>query len=447
MAWVGWFQFGSTEIINNEKVRGVSATFSAPFNWFVDPAQPNVQPAIDPELPAYTSSEITSMPWYDPLVPESGNFFGVYCLGVAGLPDSTRQVAVIENIIEGGSLGIPRRGTRSVTFTCILTAQGRDALEYGFEWLDAVLDSQACGMHGAICGVSDLEFYTDVPVAQGSMDGPTWQAALTAQQRFLHGVGTVDGPHIAQEMESRGFNAYIVSFTLQATRPFIYTATSTLQLSPQIPIVVEDIPYNLEPYPSMELGDGTTPVVATNFMTNPSVETDTTGWTASETDVSGSAAAYYTNGRVTGELSSVGNSSFRSRILGNGSTAASGEAKLIVSQIADLTSIDATLARPSVTVWAAVIISAGASGSVINSLTATLTWLTSAGATIGSPVSLGTAPSFNGYVFAKPSMQPPATWAKAKVTVTADVSWQSSSTPANNSDIRFYVDAMGVTLP
>lgn len=302
---------------------------------------------------------------------------------------------------------------------------------------------------GAVNG-STSEYQTREALTRPQTDDE-WAATVNLMARYMHGVGTIAGPMVAQELESGPFNAYIVTFTLQATRPYIYSASTDLDLPPQIPIVYQDIPYNLAQYPSFELTDGTTPTVATNYVLNPSVETDATGWTGAAAVISGtSPAAFFTSGRVTGELSSVGNSSFRDRILGDGSTSVTNsKSTLTVQQTVDLSAIASSAGkRPSITVWAAATILAGASGSSIDALSASVQWQNSSGTVLRTDT-LGSASAgtYNGHVFSQQSMVPPAGWSKAVVLVNCNVTWSSSSTPANNSDIRLYVDAMGVTIP
>ncbi len=448
----GWLNMGGTEIGNNERVRTLTRTNPVPMGWFVDPREPTIQDAMDPGAP-YDYSNIAQAPWYDPTLPEaSSNFFGVFVMGITGLPDGTRTSGIVESIYDGGSPGIPRKAVKQVTVSALLTARGLEALEYGLTWLDAVLDAQACGQHGDLCGLTDLTFLTDVPPAQGALTSDQYQALITTKKRYLHSVWATSSPKIQSELESNGIYGYNVQFTIAAGRPFIYTATQDLDLPPTIPIVYQDIPYNLSQYPSFELTDGTTPVVATNFSPNPSFETDGSNTAATVgSTVSGTAAtAFLTSGRST-DIAADRLASFRARVLGDGSTAATGRTVITTKQTSDLTTPLATAGtRVSITAWLSQFIIAGAAASTLNSMKLEVQWLNSSNAAVGSPVLIGsttTPADFNGKVFAAKSLVPPATSAKAQLIASYDFTWTSSSTPANNSDIRAYLDAIAVTVP
>jgi len=446
----GWLNFGGNEIANNERVRTITRTAPVPMGWFVDPREPTVPEALSPDSP-YDYSNIAQAPWYDPTLPESQNFYGVFVLGITGLPDGTRQSAIIESIYDGGTSGIPRKAVKQITVNAVLTARGLEALEYGLAWLDAVLDVDACGQHGNLCGLTDLEFLTDIPPAKGGLSDDDYQALVDTKRRYLHSVWATNSPKISAELESNGIYGYNVSFTIAAGRPFIYAKTVDLDLPPAIPVVYQDIPYNLVPYPSLELA-GNTFVVSTNYVPNPSLEVDASSWDTGVFTVTGSTpSTYYTSGR-SNDIAADRSYAFRGRMLGNGSTAASGEC-LIQSWIdADLTTPITAGAgtRVSVTAWLSLFTLAGAGGSTLKSMKLEVQWLNSSNTQVGANVLIGstTSPSdFNGRVFAAQSMVPPAGAVKARVLATYDVLWTSSSTPANNSDIRAYIDAVAVTVP
>ena len=274
-----------------------------------------------------------------------------------------------------------------------------------------------------------------------------WQAELDELTRFMHDVDITSPPFIVESMESRGVYAHIVEWTITSERAWLYGARKELDLPVTPSTVVQDIPYNLAPTPSAELSSGTA-IVSRNVSANPSLEANATGWTASATLVSGTApAAYYTNGRVTGELSAAGTASFRSRMLGNGSTAVAASVATLLVEHA-ITYTPAARERLSASIWAAGVIVGGASVSVITSITVSLVWLN--GVTTLSTVALGSATTpgdLAGKVFAAKSLVPPATTTGAKFVISALVTWGSSATPVNNSDLRIYTDAAALTNP
>ena len=446
----GWLNFGGNEIANNERVRTLTRTAPVPVGWFVDPREPSVQTALSP-TESYDYDNIENAPWYDPTQPASQNFFGVFVMGISGLPDGTRQSGIVESIYDGGTPGIPRKAVKQVTVSALLTARGLEALEYGLTWLDAVLDVDSCGQHGDLCGLTDLEFLTDIPPEQGELTDEQYRALITSKKRYLHSVWATNSPKIQSELESREIYGYNVQFTIAAGRPFIYSATQDLDLPPMIPIVYQDIPYNLAQYPSFEVADGTTPVVATNYTPNPSLEVDASSWNSGAFTVTGSApAGYFTSGR-SNDIAADRSYSFRGRMLGNGSTAATGECLMQSWIDSDLTTPLGTAGtRVSFNAWMSMFVIAGAGGSTLKSMKLEVQWLNSSNAQIGANVLIGSTTSatdFNGRVFAAKSLLPPTGAVKARVLATYDVIWTSSSTPANNSDIRTYIDAVAVTVP
>lgn len=192
---------------------------------------------------------------------------------------------------------------------------------------------------------------------------------------------------------------------------------------------------------------GTGTVVATNENTNPSLETNATGWTASVAAASGSApASFFSSGRVTGELASAGTGSYRAQILGNGSGTASGIANITVQK--DVNFVEPAAARRSITCWVAALSLGGLTGANINTITVVAEWRNSTsvlrtdlvGTASGSVAGAGQA-------YAIDSLKPPAGADRVRIVVTVNVNWSSSATPASNSDIRVYVDALAVTVP
>lgn len=132
------------------------------------------------------------------------------------------------------------------------------------EWTGAPHASTTSLLHRDITGT------TPIPVEEYLFE-------VGKVRRFLHDVAAVSGPLIQQEAQSGKHWAYIVEYTLVAGNPYVYGATNLVAVEPRIPVIVQDIPYNLVTHPSAEKSAGTI-VVATNYATNPSGEVDATGW-------------------------------------------------------------------------------------------------------------------------------------------------------------------------
>lgn len=447
MAFEGWLRFGGIEIVNNERAFGYGITAACPMAWLKGPRCESLRDAVEDE--PYTAANIVAAPWYDFSMPDvSGRFFGVFALSVSGLNDSTRSAPVVESIDDGAVIGRTRKGSRQVRIRAILVAQGRDALDYGIAWLNSALDPDGCGQHGTGCGTTDLQFLTDCPPPRGVVETDAeYQARVEPFRRFLHNVSATAGPYERELYNVGPFWGQIMEWTLTAGRPWVYSATRAVELPVTPTVVIQDTPYNLVPYPSAELATAGAVDVATNYSANPSLETNATNWAATAAAISGTApAAYFTSGRVTGELAANGVASFRARILGNSSTeVASSKARVITEHTVTFTP---GTQRVSFTGWAAALEVTGAAVSSIDVMRAEAQWYVGAVAT-GAPVDLGTATpaELSGRVFALKSVAPPAGATSVRVRFIFEVTWRSSATAANNSDLRLYSDAVAVTIP
>lgn len=194
MAYEGWLRFGGNEVVNNERARGIASTAECPMFWLKGPRCSTLRDALGDS--PYTADNLPDAPWYDLSMPDvSGRFYGVFGLSVSGLNDSTRSASVTESIDDGGVVGRTRKGSRQVRVRATLLARGRDALDYGVAWLNASLDPDACGQHGAGCGSTDLEYLTDCPPARGEVDDFTpWSPPVTnlfTNPNFAAGSGAV----------------------------------------------------------------------------------------------------------------------------------------------------------------------------------------------------------------------------------------------------------------
>ena len=166
MVYEGYTSFGGNEIVNSERTRGYAETFDCPVNWFVGDECEGLGEALGHA--DYVAGNIPLAPWYDISLPDlSGRFLGVHGISLSGLNSSTRSADITEGISDGGVIGRTRKGARSVRARAILTAKGRDALDYGISWLSSALDPGACGQHGSECGTTDMEFFTECPPARG----------------------------------------------------------------------------------------------------------------------------------------------------------------------------------------------------------------------------------------------------------------------------------------
>ena len=475
MTWHGYFAIGGHEVGNGPRAVGIQESVDCPIRWLTDPDEcATVADALG-HFP-YSIYTVNEAPWYDAdNADRSSRIYGLYPIEIGGLEDDTREVSIEQKVSDGAHIGRTRRGSRTVPIRALLVAQGRDALEAGMTWLRGTLDVRDCGMHSSACGMSDFEYFVDcppprdpsAPILGGYGNGPYgdtpygqgptaytpeddgYDLKVDRYRRYLHSVKCVSGPTVVRKMESSDGKHFgnIVEFTLVSELPYVFTKPKEIALNPTTPTVVNDVPFNFvkQPRPVNEL---TPRVVAIkNLETNPSLETDATGYSANVTTVSGDAAtSYFTSGRVTGELSAVGTAAFRTRILGNGSTTAAGRARMYA--YAPDVALDSVDERITVNLWAAMLSLGGNNGATLVSTTIRVDWRTASALISTTNVGSSTASAdVAGKAWTALSLKPPATATIARVYAEFVVDWSSSATPANNSDIRAYIDAVAVTVP
>jgi len=445
MVYDGYLAFGGNEVINNSRAIGISRSASCPIPWLVSDECESLREALGDG--PYEAQNIQAAPWYDPTRPESERFYGVFGLGFSGVKDSTRQVQVTEGLADGGAIGSIRKGVRSVRVRAAILARGRDALSYGRSWLEAALDPDACGQHGEECGTTDMAFFAACPPTRestsegfgegsfgegdfGGGDDTAWEEAVDAQRRFLHGAVTTSGPLTIQEFAREDAVGEVIEFTVTSMRPWVYGVTRTVDLPVTTPSIVEDIRYNLIPYPSMELDGGSTVILAQNYSTNPSSETNATGWSFGQSGVI--TAGQMSASRST-ELAAVGTASYK--VVFTSTTTGTGTMSAL--QTVALPSVP-TGTRYSVNMWGAALATTGTP--TLSSLSFSVDWL-NASNTVLRTDAVGTAPAGGGAV-TKSHILPPATATQARVYVTVAVSGIASGNVVN-----LFADALAVTIP
>lgn len=263
-----------------------------------------------------------------------------------------------------------------------------------------------------------------------------YSRGINATTRILHGVKCTSGPLVQQKMkrgsEVAGDSAswgYIVEFTLTAEEPEIYGVPYDPDINEWGNTAVTDDPTNLVSYPSAEAA-GAAVVVAKNFSTNPSVETNATGWTAGSTVVTPAA----TGARST-ELHAVGAASFK---VGVTATNSGTNGTLLGYQDVSLAGTIGSRPRFSFNVWGALIKTTGTA--VLGAVSAKVEWR--AGGTLVGTTDLGQVVASGGAMSQKSLLPPDETVDTARVIVTgALTSWSTGAV------VALYVDALAVTTP
>lgn len=220
MAWEGYYTFDGTEIINASRVEAYAANTS-----FFNAVYRNA--ALPKMLGQTYSNPVTdNAPWYDPDVPASAQFYGVYPLEVGGLDDSSRTSEVVEYTGDGGSVGRLRHGTKSGVFRVAVIGATEEAADYGVAWLRRALLGAVCStdlLNQQSLGVT-MEYLSSAP----KLDPSPLIAPATTMLRFrrtLKHVTVNSGPtQVAGRTLSCGSAFRVMSFTAVAGDPYEYGA-------------------------------------------------------------------------------------------------------------------------------------------------------------------------------------------------------------------------------
>ena len=260
-------------------------------------------------------------------------------------------------------------------------------------------------------------------------DPVAYADTIDALTRQLHTVTAVAGPTIVDKIHRGDAWGYVVEFVLVSAVPWLHGLTVPVGTDPTTPAVIQDVPFNLVPYPSAELALGTV-IASTNYSSNPSVEVDATNWVHTS---SGIVAGDLTSARSTA-LFSVGSAAFRGHFVAS-NTGTNG--------IIDVQNTSATFpaavagTRMSLNMWTNAQVVSGTA--VIASVSVLAIWRV--GTTVLRTDTVGSLPPPGGAISGK-SLNPPATAdnviMRARAVLT---SWSTAAV------IDLYADAVAVTVP
>lgn len=433
----GYLELGGNEIVNSSRAWGYTHSADCPINWLVCDPCPGLREALDES--SYTMSNISDAPWYDSADEATARFYGVHALTIENMTDSTRTATIAEGITDGGVVGMVRNAVRMVRVRAILSAHGEDALEAGMSWLDAALQVEECSTHGSSCGSADLCFFVACPPERALFEGDeiAFQRRVDALGRKLHGVTCVSGPTVEQKIQRGEAFGYIVEFILAAATPWVFSETRLLDLPQAAITVIQDVPFNLARVPSAEY---TTPEyieVARNYSLNPSAETNVTGWDRVADGVIITTAMLSTVAQST-ELKAAGTYSAKMTFTATTTASAQTAAWFGIQQEVTLPTGGATdRYRYSINMWGSANNQTGSA--TLGNLELTAYWR-AGGSTIRTDV-IGTMPSTGGALSAQ-SILPPAG------ATSVIVRMRQYMTDWTTGDVvRFYVDALAVTVP
>lgn len=446
MTYEGYLNFGGNEIVNTERARGYATTASCYIPWIRSKECLTLRDALGHE--PYTYSNISFAPWFDPGKPGlTGRFLGVVGLRIDGVDDSTRSATVTEGIDDGGVMGRMRKGARSIRITATLIADGDDALDYGIAWLSAALDPGACGQHGTACGTTDLEFFSACPPAREPGEAQAdYDERVDDLRRFMHGVAATSGPLRVQYLKSQDSSARgaTMEWTITSERPWIYTKTRPVELPTTSSTVINDTPFNLVPYPSAELA-GSAVVVATNYVANPSFETQVdTGWSGAFDLYSGTAEGIVQAGGLGGPPLVAAGVVSMSAFVVQQDLGRVGEWGHRHWYEVTLPSLPAGT-RYSASIWG-YFVQASGSASALTSTSAfgSLVWLNNANTVLRTDSMGSVSPAPQGHAFDIKSVLPPVGATKARVSVGFRYAF---NTATSTFRVDMYYDACALTVP
>jgi hypothetical protein len=139
VAFPGYLTFAGNEIVNIDRTLAYAKSIVPRLDVKAPDYCVNLHGILGQS--AYTTPADDNAPWYDPNVPDSHGFIGLYPLDVSGLDNDTREATVVESTFDGGFISTPRRKTREVRIRGLLIGEDQGCCDYGLFWLKAILDA------------------------------------------------------------------------------------------------------------------------------------------------------------------------------------------------------------------------------------------------------------------------------------------------------------------
>lgn len=217
----GYAELAGVEIVNNARALAYAREMGidAPCN----PCPGLADAAGDG---SYTTPAIDSAPWYDPSVPESAGFLGVFGQLLTGVAANPVERAITQLPGDGAALGVLRRTQREMTWTVSLIAVDDCALSYGYAWLAAALRGSMCTESACYGDELCLFACCPEPVPLPGLEVGEWEL------RHLYDVGLTAGPDEVGRSYTGGSSCAqgqqpviaTVTFTLTAGKPAIHRA-------------------------------------------------------------------------------------------------------------------------------------------------------------------------------------------------------------------------------
>ena len=225
-------QLGQTEIANSRRVvrymehgvKNISAEVMTDDSW------PGLATWLGREDDWILPELDEDCPWYDPSIPASAEFAGVWPMQVEGLDSTPLDRETIEGAVVGGSFGVDRIPPRVITVEAVLIARSPAGLRYGVEWLGSALRGSNCRDGG---GPRRLQFLNSAPAMDDRMTPENIQLAGNAESRMVVDVVQTGALEIEESfgtwaLEGHQPTGVRVSFELTAGVPYIWRTPLSL---------------------------------------------------------------------------------------------------------------------------------------------------------------------------------------------------------------------------
>ncbi len=251
MVYTGFLDFGGREVINAARTVAYARNLIPMLDLRDCSECDDLATALGHE--AYNSPLVDQPAWFDPDVPETWGFIGLYPLSFEGFEDSTFTATVTELVGDGAVVGGTRRASRSLRITGLLIGVDDAAVSAGMAWLRSVLRPGSCGSTApvnACVGDHVTYFIACPPVCGDSPDlvDPTLplecgtgvsvapiSACTLPFERHLYNTYLLEGPAITEVYDLTCGSMVQVEFTLVAGTPSPFgTASRVTQVAPNI---------------------------------------------------------------------------------------------------------------------------------------------------------------------------------------------------------------------
>lgn len=214
---------GGVEVANHARLEAYLQTVGSPLAENSVCRCDTLTAEVVGDLP-YTTPAEDAAPWYDPDVPESGEFAGLLVLSVDGLDTHPVRRSVTNAIAGGGSIGPARVMPRTITVTGLLLGATCCGVDYGLHWLGEVLT-------GCTAGECDGDCMTLFNCCPSEDMGP--EEFTARHRRSIRRVALVEGPTVTARHGDgctsgqcqAGADVVTVEVVLSAATPWVWTDT------------------------------------------------------------------------------------------------------------------------------------------------------------------------------------------------------------------------------